>query len=141
MLKSLLTPALDPELDPTSRQLRTKRMGPGTNKLVIINSRHPNALEEPFTNSSVGESTFAFFFPKFINNICVEDIHQRFSFFKSIIFNNINRLFLDFVSFFPKFDLINKNFDYLTKKKSQFKLSIFIIIYIFFFPVFKLKVD
>jgi hypothetical protein len=63
VLKSLLTPALDPEPDPTSRQLLTKRMGPGSNKLVITKSRHPNALEEPFTNSSVGESTFAFSSP------------------------------------------------------------------------------
>ena len=73
--------------------------------------------DEARATVSAGESTFAFFFAKFINNICVEDIYQRFSFFKTIIFNNINRLFLEFVSIFPKFALINKNFDYLLKKK------------------------
>ena len=120
VLKCMLVPnnnILGSESNFEPRQLRTKYLDTSTNKPIIINRRHPNALKEPRTAVSAGESTFAFFFAKFVNNICVEDIHQRFSFFKSIIFNNINRLFLKFVSIFPKFDLINKNFDYLLKKK------------------------
>ncbi len=101
----------------TTMHLRTHRQNPLTHELSTINSRHENALEQPKCTSNAGSLTFSHFFDSFVTNMVVEDIQQRFSFFKTIIFNNINLLFLKFVSFFPKFDLTNKNFDYLFKKK------------------------
>jgi hypothetical protein len=100
-----------------THNLRTQYYSTITRKLVNINSRHANALAVPLVATAVGASTFSFFFSTFINNICLEDINQRLSLFKTVILNNINILFLKFVVLFPKFDLRNKNFDYLLKKK------------------------
>jgi hypothetical protein len=123
VLKSLLQPKRpkveEAQLEPKSspKQLRTKCQNTLTHELAIINSRHKNALAMPRTSAAVGDATFAFFFAKFVNNLCVDDIFLRFSFFKTVIFNNINLLFTKFLFLFPKFDLRNKNFDYLNKKK------------------------
>jgi hypothetical protein len=116
-LRALLKPKQTSEH--TERELRTKIQNPLTRKMEIINTRHKNAIAQPKSFSKAGDSTFSHFFASFVTNLVVEDIHQRFSFFKTIIFNNINLLFLKFVDFFPKFDLINKNFDYLLKKKNE----------------------
>ncbi len=105
--------------------LRTHRQNPLTHELSTINSRHENALEQPKCTSNAGSLTFSHFFASFITNMVVEDIQQRFSFFKTIIFNNINLLFLKFVSFFPKFDLINKNFDHLLSLNSLLIIKFF----------------
>ena len=116
----------------TTMQLRTHRRNQLTHELTTINSRHKNALEQPKYTSKAGSLTFSHFFASFVTNMVVEDIQQRFSFFKNIIFNNINLLFLKFVFFFPKFDLINKNFDYLLKKKDEGKKSLIV----YFFQVY-----
>jgi hypothetical protein len=116
-LKLLLT-AKSTSTQPTM-QLRESCQNTLTHKITNINSRHKNALHQPTSTSKVGDLTFDHFFSSFVNNIIVKDIHQRFNFFKTIIFNNINLLFLKFVKLFPKFDLINKNFDYLLRKKDE----------------------
>ena len=72
-----------------TRLLRERVQNTLTHKMSNINSRHKNALIEPKTSSKAGSATFGHFFARFVNNICVEDIHQRFNFFKTIIFNNI----------------------------------------------------
>jgi hypothetical protein len=103
----------------TDRVLRTKVQNPLTHKLQLINTRHKNAPSQPKATSKAGLLTFGHFFARFVTNLVVEDIHQRFSFFNSIIYNNINLLFLKFVHFFPNFNLINKNCDFLAKKKDK----------------------
>ena len=88
-----------------------------THKTNNINSRHTNVPPQPRAKTAVSTPTFSLFFTKFITNLLVEDIKQRFCFFNKIVFNNINLLILKFVFFFSKFDLKNKNFDNLWKKR------------------------
>jgi hypothetical protein len=90
-----------------------------THEIIIINSRHKNALIIPRVKKKVGTSTFSHFFASFVNNMMVEDVKLDFNIFKQVILNNVNLLFSKFVSLFPKFDLYNKNFDYLIKKKDE----------------------
>ena len=52
-----------------------------------------------------GERSFSYFFSKFINELCRNDIEIDYSFYKIRIKNNINLLFLKFVEVFVKFDL------------------------------------
>ena len=106
---------------PGAMILRDRCQSTLTHKTYNINIRHKNAPSQPRATTAVGTSTFSFFFTKFITNLLVEDIKQRFSFFNKIVFNNINLLFLKFVFFFPKFVLKNKNFDYLWKIKDNKK--------------------
>jgi len=60
--------------------------------------------------NNYGERTFAYFFTKLINNICIKDINLDLNFFKIIVNNNINIYFNDFVFLFEKFDLNYKTF-------------------------------
>ncbi len=118
ILKASLQSKSESAAQPTM-QLRKRYQNTLTHAYITINSRHTNAISQPKTTSKAGSATFSYFFASFVTNMIVDDIHQHFNFFKSIIFNNINLLFLKFVRFFPKFDLINKNFDYLLKKKDE----------------------
>jgi hypothetical protein len=124
-LKALLKPknaisleGQTPQSSGSSMQLRRVAQSTLTHELVPISGRHENEMAIPLTAKAAGDATFGSFFAKFINKTCVKDIYQRFSFFQSIIVYNINRLFLEFVQIFPKFNLKNKNFDYLLKKKN-----------------------
>jgi len=107
------------DVDSTDRRstLRKRTQNPLTHKVQPILSRHHNAVSEPSITSRFGERTFDYFFSKLINNIITTEINESFRFFRTIVFNNINLLFLKFIgcSFFKNFDLMNKNLDYLTK--------------------------
>ena len=60
-----------------------------------------------------GQATCHYFFPKFITEICMNDIYLNDNFFKTRISNNINILHSKFIEIFPKFNLYIKKFDYL----------------------------
>ena len=55
--------------------------------------------------NETGSKQFIYFFSKFINELCRNDIEIDYSFYKIRIKNNINLLFLKFVEVFVKFDL------------------------------------
>ena len=101
----------------SSMQLRKFAQNSRTHKMEPVKGRQDNTLIVPLVKKAAGDATFGFFFAKFINQtLCVKDIHQRFSFFKTIIYNNINVIFLEVVKIFENFNVKNKNFDYLLKK-------------------------
>jgi hypothetical protein len=65
------------------------------------------------SNTHYGESTFEYFFVKFINSFLeADDLNLNFLFFKKRIFNNINLIYSKFITIFPKFDLNIKNYFY-----------------------------
>ena len=103
----------------TTMHLRDKLQATLTHKTIAIDTRHENAIVAPYVKTKAGLSTFSFFFAKFVNEMVVKDIKQHFNFFNLIVYNNVSLLFIKFVSIFPKFDLVNKNFDYLIKKKDE----------------------
>ena len=58
-----------------------------------------------------GSKKFIYFFSKFINEIMTrDDIELNLQFYKARVKNNINLLFIDFVSIFTNFDLKFKTF-------------------------------
>ena len=80
--------------------------------------KNMNQFNQPGSTNHYGELTFSYFFSRLINRMCISDINLSFDFFKHRIFNNINIHFLNFISFFPKFDILYKNFDFIKKKQS-----------------------
>ena len=66
-----------------------------------------------------GESTFDFFFPKFVNTICLNDISLNNNFFKSRLNNNVNLLNVLFIKEFPKFDLYIKIFEFMNNSNNN----------------------
>jgi hypothetical protein len=98
----------------TTIHLRERLQATATHQIVGINSRHKDSL---VSSKATTYTSFSHFFTNFVNNLVVEDIHLGFSFFKTKIINNINLIFIKFFDFFPDFNLKNKNFDYLFKKK------------------------
>ena len=78
-----------------------------------------------------GELTFDYFFPKFVNLICIEDIYQKKSFFETRINKNINLIFIKFIEKFPKFILYIKNFDFMDNY--YFLLSVLYILFLLIF--------
>ena len=69
--------------------------------------RNKNNFSQPLINSfnNFGVDTFSYFFPKFINNIYINDLNIKKEFLEKRIENNINIYFDKFVNIFPKFDL------------------------------------
>ena len=51
---------------------------------------------------------YSYFFPKFINSLCINELSLTFPHYLKNKKNNINLLFIDFVKLFPKFDLSYK---------------------------------
>ena len=58
------------------------------------------------------EETFQHFFPKFMNCFLKEDLNLKFRLYTIRINNNVNRIFLEFLNKFQRFDLNYKNFCY-----------------------------
>ena len=56
------------------------------------------------SSNNYGERTFEYFFPIFINNLCIFNLSLPFNTFKLSYFNNINLYFNKFITLFPKFD-------------------------------------
>jgi hypothetical protein len=52
-----------------------------------------------------GESTFVYFYSKFINNFIPNDVKINFYKFKKLLYDNLNNHFVKFCQIFPKFDL------------------------------------
>jgi len=52
-----------------------------------------------------GESTFVYFYSKFINNFILNDLKINFYTFKKLLYNNLNNHFVKLCQIFPKFDL------------------------------------
>jgi hypothetical protein len=52
-----------------------------------------------------GESTFIYFYSKFINNFILNDLKINFYTFKKLLYNNLNNHFVKLCQIFPKFDL------------------------------------
>jgi len=67
--------------------------------------------------NEVGSKQFIYFFSKFINEIMTTE------FYKARVKNNINLLFIDFVSIFTNFDLKFKTFYGINTKKKRVLLS------------------
>ena len=55
-----------------------------------------------------GEVTFAHIFCKLINSLFLADLALKFSFFKTVVFNNINLLYDKLIKCIPKFNLLYK---------------------------------
>ena len=65
---SVLKVSLKPKSVTSTMHLRSHCQNTLAHKLMIINSRHKNALSEPLVSSKAGSSTFTHFFAKFVNN-------------------------------------------------------------------------
>ncbi len=50
-------------------------------------------------------NTFSFFFSKFINNLCLDDLNLSENEFKALISSKINNLYSSFIILFDKFNL------------------------------------
>jgi hypothetical protein len=100
---------------PKMQTLRQKFQNQRPDQINTLFSRHSNALLIPKVSGKHGELTFSYFFTRFINLLLLDDINLRYSFFKTRILNNINLIFTKFIVSFPKFDVKNKNFDYLNQ--------------------------
>ena len=69
--------------------------------------RNIDLLEVPSKGrfNDFGEQTFGYFFSRFINEICFDELNYSFKFFKCVIDKNINIFFLKFLKTFEKFDI------------------------------------
>ena len=77
---------------------------------VVYSLREPTLLKVPRIRTHYGENTFSYFFNMLLNKFCINDINLNFNLFKNRMFNNINLIFIEFISYFPKFNLAYKHF-------------------------------
>jgi hypothetical protein len=76
-------------------------------------------------NNNYGNVSFSIFFPKFINEICIDDLNINFCLFRTRIENNVNISFLKFLKTFPKFDInfIENYLNYQSSLKNSINSS------------------
>ena len=83
---------------------------------INYNLRSSNTFTQSQTKfSHYGERTFNFFSSKLLNEFCLNDFLLKYDLFRTIIFNNINMIYIKFIEHFKIYDLYYKNFDYLEK--------------------------
>ena len=99
---------------------------------------------EPLIRNHYGESTFSYFFTKFLNNLYNTDIILTFLNFKKSVLKDIDSFFQIFVNIFSRFRLEYKvyTFRWNIKRKKKFFKLIFTVtcikkIYIYVFVFLK----
>ena len=81
---------------------------------INYNLRSCNTFTQSQTKfSHYGEQTFNFFSSNLLNEFCPNDFLIKYELFRTIIFNNINIIYIKFIKVFKKYDIYYKNFDYL----------------------------
>ncbi len=82
------------------------------NKSYCLRNQTELVVPKVSKMNNFGKLTFRYFFSKFINKTCVDDIRIDEKFFKLRMSNNLNIIFNVFILNFDKFDLTYKNFFY-----------------------------
>ena len=78
-------------------------------------------LYVPIIKNHYGEQTFKYFFNKFLEKTCIQQISLPFVEFRKFIIKNINSICSTFILTFEKFDICYKKYCYINfgKKKPK----------------------
>jgi hypothetical protein len=78
-------------------------------------------LYVPIIKNHYGEQTFKYFFNKFLEKTCIQQISLPFVEFRKFIIKNINSICSKFILTFEKFDICYKKYCYINfgKKKPK----------------------